>query len=510
MPPNVNVELLFSVPRTELHSRLVALLNASHRFSAVVGFLTEEGVSLIEGPLAARPHVVSNLVVGAATLKACDGIDRLRAVGVQPDRLRIHLGHSRRTRGGFVKYHPMMHSKVYLFEGPERCTAIVGSHNLTGFAIGGQNTEASVLVEGPPDDPLIQQARDHIAAVSAESQPYDPNMRAAYAWWFKQAFDGMRYKVLYGTGEDDVEHERNVLAIAVRPAQGLPQPGEVVYLEVPSAFKMLKALGEPVHFYLLAKPPVSVAAALDQLPSCDLAFHGEVIGTNERVVKNGEAHWRIRDLMNPVLERTNGRVSPTTGPGEVQAFVEIKGPLDDRYVYIFESPGRWQPVYDDSADGTILAASDLCSRLAELNLIPAEHLPWHKVVGLTTDQGSSGKIALERDVSPESGRYLLFSKGRKSLHAETRADDAPRLAAQTAGVPGEVWFAVAAWAKEKQLLHGKQRGIAYSLGELVRDRRAPSDRQAAAGKKLLLEAVRLGFTHPALTEDILKTVRAQP
>src|SRR5690606_11215989 len=136
-----------------------ALINTSQSFSAVVGFLTEEGVSLIDDSLSARPNVLSTLVVGAATLKACDGLDRFRAVGVQPDRLRVHLGHSRRTRGGFVKYHPMMHSKVYLFEGPERCTAIVGSHNLTGFAIGGQNTEASVLVEAASDDPLIRQVR---------------------------------------------------------------------------------------------------------------------------------------------------------------------------------------------------------------------------------------------------------------------------------------------------------------------------------------------------------------
>lgn len=194
----------------------------------------------------------------------------------------------------------------------------------------------------------------------------------------------------------------------------------------------------------------------------------------------------------------------------MQAFVEIMGSLEDRYFYMFEPPGMWQPIYDESAEGTIVAASNLRLRLAEMNLIPAEHLPWHKVIGLRSDQGTSGKMALERDVSPESGRYLLFSKGRKPLRNESSADEVRRLPALPVGVPAEVWFAVAVWAKEKQLLHGKQRGIAYSLGELARDGKAPSDRQVAAGKKLLLQAVDLGFTHSALTDDVLKTVRSLP
>lgn len=507
--PSPNVELLFSVPRTELYTRLVGLIGASTSVSAVVGFLTEEGVSLIEPALSAQPGVLSSLVVGAATLKACDGLDRLRAAGVPADQLRVHLGHSRSTKRSFVKYHPMMHSKVYLFEGTDRSTAIIGSHNLTGFAIGGQNTEASVLVEAASDDPLIQQVRDHIAAVAAESTMYDPAMRTAYAWWFKQAFDGMRYKVMYGTGEDDVENERNVLAIAVRPANGLPKTGDVVYLEVPTAFKMLKALGDPVHFYLLDHSPASVSDALGQLPSCSLAFLGEVVGTNEQVVEGGKADWRIRDLSNPVLESTGGHVSPTTGPNEVQAFVRITSVLHERYVYVFESARRWEPVLDESPKGTIRAAENVRPQLAEMKLIPAEDSPWYRVVGLSAGDDSTGKLALERDVSPESGRYLLYSKGRKPL-TDKQNVPAGRSSGAWLDIPADVWFALSKWAKENQVLYSRQRSISYSLGELARDRKIPSERQAAAGKALLLEAARLGFTHPALTVELLEAVRSLP
>jgi hypothetical protein len=140
MPTGIGVELLYAVPRTELVTRLNALITGSISFSTVVGFLTEEGISLIGDALGGRPGVLSTLEIGATTMKACDGLDRLRSIGVPADRLRLHLGHSRLTKTAFVKYHPMMHSKVYLFEGADRSTAIIGSHNLTGFAIGGQNT----------------------------------------------------------------------------------------------------------------------------------------------------------------------------------------------------------------------------------------------------------------------------------------------------------------------------------------------------------------------------------
>jgi hypothetical protein len=60
-------------------------------------------------------------------------------------------------------------------------------------------------------------------------------------------------------------------------------------------------------------------------------------------------------------------------------------------------------------------------------------------------------------------------------------------------VPAEVWFGIAAWAKQTDSLASWQRSIAFSLGRLASQQRSPSRKQAAQGRKLHDEAIRLGF-----------------
>jgi hypothetical protein len=50
--------------------------------------------------------------------------------------------------------------------------------------------------------------------------------------------------VPWSLGEEDIEYKRNVVAIAVSADGGIPQGGDIIYLEVPVEFKVLKALGE--------------------------------------------------------------------------------------------------------------------------------------------------------------------------------------------------------------------------------------------------------------------------
>jgi HKD family nuclease len=57
----------------------------------------------------------------------------------------------------------MLHSKLYLLEMPNgTAAAFVGSHNLTGFALLGQNGEASLLVEGSASEPEFAALRRHV------------------------------------------------------------------------------------------------------------------------------------------------------------------------------------------------------------------------------------------------------------------------------------------------------------------------------------------------------------
>lgn len=63
----------------------------------------------------------------------------------------------------------------------------------------------------------------------------------------------------------------------------------------------------------------------------------------------------------------------------------------------------------------------------------------------------------------------------------------------TRSVPADVWFGISAWAKKTDSLASWQRSIAFSLGRLASQERPPSRKQAAQGRRLHDEAIRLGF-----------------
>jgi HKD family nuclease len=78
----------------------------------------------------------------------------------------------------------MLHSKVYVLEmGDGTAAALVGSHNLTGFALLRLNGEAGILREGPADGQEFAALRRHVDESVTQAVPYDPSMKEAYSWW---------------------------------------------------------------------------------------------------------------------------------------------------------------------------------------------------------------------------------------------------------------------------------------------------------------------------------------
>lgn len=79
--------------------------------------------------------------------------------------------------------------------------------------------------------------------------------------------------------------------------------------------------------------------------------------------------------------------------------------------------------------------------------------------------------------------------------ATTAGNDStgPEIYAKIRAVPADDWFAIAAWAKETNNLEPWQRGLAYRLGMLAAQKKAPSTKQVQQGLKILAEARRLGF-----------------
>ena len=121
---SVQVQFIYDTPHQEVASILSGLYHTCTSAFLIAGFMTVEGIESILQPISSEPSKLSTLVVGAGTWRAFDAFDRLLSLGVGPDRLQVHLGHTRLTTSekakyAFLRYHPMLHSKVYLFEMPE-------------------------------------------------------------------------------------------------------------------------------------------------------------------------------------------------------------------------------------------------------------------------------------------------------------------------------------------------------------------------------------------------------
>lgn len=67
----------------------------------------------------------------------------------------------------------------------------------------------------------------------------------------------------------------------------------------------------------------------------------------------------------------------------------------------------------------------------------------------------------------------------------------------------EVWFAVAKWAKQTDSLFKAQRSIACSIGRILGHEETPSIKQANSGRKIIIRARELGFSHPMLKTELI-------
>ena len=158
--------VLFGTPQSQIASLINSKISQCLNASIISGFLTPSGVRAIAGPIRARPTAIRGLVVGAATYPGFRALDELVGMGVPLERIRVHLGHTRKSgtnKHPIVRHHPMLHSKIYYMEmADDQACAFIGSHNVTSFALQGLNGEAAVLLEGSRGTPEFGLVRDHI------------------------------------------------------------------------------------------------------------------------------------------------------------------------------------------------------------------------------------------------------------------------------------------------------------------------------------------------------------
>jgi len=413
----VSVQMLFGKPQSEIASLLVDRFENCTSASLVAGFLTVDGLKAIERPLAASPGKLANLVVGSAKMKGFEALDQLVVHGVSPGCLHVHLGHSASSWSPkFQKYRPMLHSKIYLMEmDSDQTVAIIGSHNLTGFALRGLNGEAAVLLEGPSGAEEFKDIRQHIAEAVRQATPYDPSMKEAYAEWTQSYFAGLQ-------AQDSVHPEtyalNTVVLLTTKATERLPRVGDVVYFEIPQALEQVRSVGTEVHLHVFSSLPRSPDDALATLEGAR-RFRCSIEGIE---LENGGvellAQWIIDDRTTGQLKAAPRPFRPGTKTGMQQVRVRLDNEFGSipRYDFGQNRPTGWEPILDDSDADIVPSRPDLRLDAQGVDFeLQDDGRRWRRVAGLrraSPEQPRPREMALI-DAAPESGSFILFSTRRR-------------------------------------------------------------------------------------------------
>lgn len=416
---SVGVEVLFGQPQKAIASLIRAKLKHSVATSIVTGFATPGGLDELLEPMRTKPNTVENFVVGASTYPGFQALDNLLAVGVPRDRLAVHLGHtapSGTRRHPHIRFRPMLHSKVYYMEMPgnEAC-AFVGSHNVTSYALGGLNGEASVLLTGDSRSPQFDTIRTHIAAARAQSTQYHPSMKEAYSWWFRQYIEGLEAEIKL---PQEWQSVRTIVAL-LQKGGPVPKADETIYFEIPAGIEQIESLRTEVHLFLFPNLPADANAALQATASASSRFRCQVIGVENRQ-GNQEiaAEWRIDGASKQLAVVAGGTLRPKTPPGQQQIrAVVIDKPLD-LFEYAFERERKdWEPVLSSDY---VLSTTDtplLSERARQEAGADRDIDQWQLVTQLRAPSGSvfeADQLALEL-ASPDSGSFVLVALRRREI-----------------------------------------------------------------------------------------------
>jgi hypothetical protein len=397
---------------------IVDCISRSVSFSIVTGFATPGGLRAIEVPIKSNPSGLADFIVGAATFPAYETLDDFLAAGVPPDRLHVHLGHTRAsgtTKNPTVRFHPMLHSKIYYMEFPDgNACAFIGSHNVTSFALNGLNGEAAVLLEGHSDATEFRAIRDHIAEARRQAIPYSPGMKEALAWWTREYIDGVRAEVKVPV---DWTVLRTILIFAKADRASTPKVGESLYFEIPDGIEQIDSLKTETHLFLFKTLPPNPMAALRNLRSAYARFNCATLGAdNKQGNEEVRADWEIDSRGAPVLRQVpSGILRPGATSGMQQVRAEVKNPSIAAYEYLFESPKKgWDPQFSDE-EPLLIPKSNSNKRSRD----PDDQNPergWQLVRDLVpqADKQEKDVLALAK-AKPESGSFLLVSLGRRPL-----------------------------------------------------------------------------------------------
>jgi hypothetical protein len=420
----VQSTVLFDSPQAEIASLIVDRISQSCATSIVSGFVTPSGVDAISAPIIASPAKLNNLIVGAATYPGFEALDALIASGVPATALHVHLGHTRKSGGRknpFARYRPMLHSKVYYMEMPDdNACAFIGSHNITSFALLGQNGEAAILLEGPVNSIEFLRVRKHIASARAESIVYQPDMKEALAWWTREFIDGLRAEMDMPSNFASV---RTILIFASPENAGHPKIGDQIYFEIPSGIEQIESFRTEAHLFIFDKLPSTAREAINRIPQADLIYNCTIQGVENRQGNlEVTADWRIDLTPSPVLRLVARRAfRPQTPKGMQQVRAEVKSSQIGSFEYFFDRPrAAWDPILSDEI-GIPSSFNLQLENRADVPALTYRGPDWRLVTGLVPRSGEKNERdeAALRLAAPESGSFILVSV-RRRLKSQVR------------------------------------------------------------------------------------------
>lgn len=424
MPNSLNSTVLFDLPQSEIASLILDRVGKSTETSIVTGFATPGGLAAIAEPIKNRPQILRTLVIGAATYPGFETLDELVAAGVPLNRLHVHLGHSSESggkRNPFVRYHPMLHSKVYYMELPDSTAcAFVGSHNMTAFALTGMNGEAAIMLEGPSDSPEFEKVRAHINAAQTQAVRYSPEMKEAYAWWMREFIEGLRAEIRL---PQDWQTVRTILLFARAGSSDRPKTGEELYFEIPEGIA-IDSLNTETHLFLFDTLPADPSDALNRASSANARYKCNTLGAeNAQGNREVRAHWEIQAPRSPILARVQNRIlRPTTPPDMQQVHASVEAPTVDPFEYLFERPSvEWEPEFSTSE--LLVPKSPMVQEAETRDARVLEEARggmyrvtrWRLVKGLRRREppGLSRDAQALKRAAPEAGSFILVSVRRR-------------------------------------------------------------------------------------------------
>lgn len=422
---SVTTTVLFQRPQQEIATLLRDRLSRSVATRIVTGFATPGGLAEIGAPICVNLGSLETFVIGASTYPGFQALDNLLAAGVPMDRLRVHLGFSApsgTTKNPVVRYHPMLHSKVYYMELPgSRACAFIGSHNVTAFALGGSNGEASVLIEGDVLATEFSNIRGHIDEAQRQATPYSPSMKEGLSWWFKEYLEGLKAEIRMPT---DWAIVRTILAFSYSQGGRKPAVGETIYFEIPSGIEQIESLKTEVHLFLYESLPADPISAINSVSSATRCYTCQTIG-----VENGQGNrevsvdWVI-DGSWALASAPSATFRPSTPAGMQQVRAKVLDASLSSYEYAFERErSGWDPIYSE-VDVIDVSEPSLSHDAARREARGDRQIDaWRLVTSLEPRSGSqfeTDQKALNR-ATPESGAFILVSLRRRRSSGEQRS-----------------------------------------------------------------------------------------